>query len=119
MVVKSYYHHGEEVQVCSGIGRKRECGIKSKKAAVVDYPEEEEYVPPQAASHEPREYDPFFPSDVVDNLLLKAMEDCGEPTLADKERIRQQSVAYMFICTFCVESDKAKWSRKDGYIPAI
>ena len=80
---------------------------------------EEEHVPPRASPREPREDDTFVPSDVVDDLLLKAMEERVEPIIADKERIRRQSVTYMFICTFGAESDKAKWSRKYGCISAI
>ena len=86
---------------------------------VVDDPTEEEHIPPRVAPRASREDENVVPSDVVDGLLLKAMEENGEPILADKERIRQKSVTYMFIHIFGAEHDKAKWSGKDGCIPAI
>ena len=39
---------------CLGIGRKKKCGKKSKKAAVIDDPAKEEHVLTRAAPREPR-----------------------------------------------------------------
>ena len=74
---------------CSCIGRKK-CGENVKNAVVVGDPSEEQHIPPRAYPREPREDDTFFPSDVVDNLILQAMEGRVEPILADKERIRRK-----------------------------
>ena len=74
---------------CSGIGRKKKSGKKEKKSAVVDDLAEEDHVPPQAFPREPCEDETFVPSDVVNNLLLKSMEERREHILADEDRIRQ------------------------------
>ena len=91
---------------CSGFDRKKKSEKKAKKAEGVDDQAEEENVPPRADTREPRAYDKFVPSDVVNDLLLKATEERGEPIIVNKKIFRQKSVAYMFIRTFGTESEK-------------
>ena len=72
---------------CSGIDRKKKCGKKAKAAAVVDDTAEEEHVPPQSTPREPHQDDTFYPSYVVDGLLLKSTEECGKTILSGEEII--------------------------------
>ena len=62
---------------CSGIVRKNKCVEKVKETAAVDDPEEAEHVPPQSALRETRDDITFPPLDVVNNFILKAVEEHG------------------------------------------
>ena len=48
-----------------------------KETAAVDDPEEAEHVPPQSALRETRDDITFPPLDVVNNFILKAVEEHG------------------------------------------